>query len=187
MEKQTNCPMWLKFLDEVLPEKEKQEAIRLFIRAIPNRGHYKMLVLLGDGSNGKSVVMDVIAELFESEVSKVELSELMGKKSDYAINAIDGKKVNLCYGLDGIKSFMFKPILAGERLICRRRYGRPHFTTILPMFICETNNIPSKLSEDIAQSWLTIVRFNIEIDEQDCLLTKKLIQEKQGIMEWADI
>jgi len=186
MKNKTNCPLWQNFLDEILPEKEKQEMLRIFIEAIPTRSIEQMLVLLGSGSNGKSVVMGVIAMLFETEVSKVELSELTGKKLDYALAEIDGKKINLSHGLDKINPTWLKPILAGERLICRRPYGKPHFTTSIPMFICETNNIPDNLSIGIMRR-LEVIKFDVEIMKQDHSLTEKLFREKDGIMEWAGI
>jgi len=184
MSKKINCPEWIKFLNEVLPEKEKQEELRDFIKSVPTRDYNHMLVLLGNGSNGKSVVMEVIKSLFSSDISEYELSDLMGIRSEFCLADIDRKKVNFCHGLDGINEAEFKRMISGEKMLCRHPYGKPHLSISLPLFICEANTIPSKLSIGVLKR-LSIIDFDVEIKIQDHSLSEKLIQEKDYIWEWV--
>jgi phage/plasmid-associated DNA primase len=99
---------------------------------------------------------------------------------------MDGKKINICSGLDGIKEAKFKQIIDGEKMPCRQPYGEPYLTTSLPMFVCETNNIPSKLSDGILRR-LSIINFEVEVKNHDYSLGQKLSKESDGIKEWAGI
>ena len=66
------CPMWLKFLDEVLPEKKAQQVLAeyigyLFIRNGSFLKIEKVLALIGGGSNGKGVVNEVVTAIVGKE------------------------------------------------------------------------------------------------------------------------
>lgn len=106
MKTQINCPLWLRFLNEVIPEDQKQNILQEFIgligQASPVHKCDQMLVLLGGGSNGKSVIMNVIDSLFGEESSRVDLASLTSRNNEHSIAAIDGKSINLCHGIEGV-------------------------------------------------------------------------------------
>jgi hypothetical protein len=75
MQEESKCPKWEKFINEVLPEKEKQDQIK---RACELWGFniFTGLILRGSGVNGKSVLAGVLKKatngsLFIEETNKV--------------------------------------------------------------------------------------------------------------------
>ena len=55
--KNANCPMFMKYLNEVMPEKEAQDVLSEYVGwlFIPGLKLEKVLFLYGSGCNGKSV------------------------------------------------------------------------------------------------------------------------------------
>jgi len=76
-------PLWEKFLDDVIPVKDTQDALQEFVGcAFVDRKKIKMekmCYLLGCGSNGKSVFFDaVVNALGKDNVSYMEMADLSG-------------------------------------------------------------------------------------------------------------
>jgi phage/plasmid-associated DNA primase len=73
---------WLKFLDEVLPDRKIQDVLQEFLGSIfIDRKEAKMeqmMILKGAGGNGKSVIFEVIKGLLgEDNISTFAISELI--------------------------------------------------------------------------------------------------------------
>lgn len=189
MKTQIDCPLWLRFLSEVIPEEQKQNLLQEFIglisQASPVHKCDQMLVLLGGGSNGKSIIMNVIDSLFREESSRVDLASLTSRNNEYSVDSIDGKAINLCFGIEGAAKPEFKKLMAGERAMCRKPYRRPRLTTKIPMFICEANNLP-ELPLSVMRR-LVVLNFDTTIHAPDVLLLGALIEEKDAIIEWAAV
>jgi hypothetical protein len=105
-DKDAKCTQWLKFLAQVLPKEGLISVLQEYLGLLfVNRDEIKleqMLVLLGGGSNGKSVVFETIFRILgERNVSTYDISALIkGNSSDYNLAAIDGKIVNYTSELD---------------------------------------------------------------------------------------
>ena len=88
-------PLFTKYLDRVLPDKESQlllqEAMGL---SLVNENIQKIPYLLGDGSNGKSVLNDIMQGLLGSNMSRITLRNLMGDKSERNQANLEGIFIN---------------------------------------------------------------------------------------------
>lgn len=136
---EAECPEFNEFLHEVLhPEDVKRfwEVIGLCLY----RGHFteKAILLLGDGANGKTVLMDIIRDfLGEENTASVSLRELSENK--FARGWLEGKLANLAPDLDAkalTDTGRFKSITGGEKVqapvkhkdpVMFRNYATPVF------------------------------------------------------------
>ncbi len=77
-DKNAECPKFQKFLDEVIPEPEKQQNLAEFFGScFSDVKHEKVMLLYGTGANGKSVVLEIITRLFgEDNIAHNTLQEI---------------------------------------------------------------------------------------------------------------
>ena len=189
------CPLWLKFLSEVLPEKGLIEVLQEYLGLLfVNRDQYKleqMLVLLGGGSNGKSVIFETLFRILGAEnVSSYDMAQLTrGQSSEANIADIDGKILNYTSDLDpkDISGGVIKRLISGEPMQARKMYKDPMLMKYIPLFICNANELPD--TADKSHGWfrrLLIIPFNVTIKEkhQDKQLATKLRTEFAGILNW---
>lgn len=194
-DREAKCPLWHKFLDEVLPDAACQDLLQEFLGAcLLSRQRYKieaMLWLFGDGANGKSVVFETVVGVFgQGNVSARDMRELMNvQRGMYALSDIDGKILNYCSDVQG--EFVFtdvaKKIISGEPLHAERKFENARLVTRIPLMMANTNTLP-KLG-DKTLSWarrVKIIPFNVTIPEerQDKSLAVKLSEERSGIFSW---
>ena len=90
------CPMWERFLEEILPDNAERMCLQEFFgMCYVDRERYsieKMALLIGSGSNGKSVVFDVMKNVIGKDwVSFLSPDQLIDNKQ---IVSVAGKKLN---------------------------------------------------------------------------------------------
>ncbi|MFM9815656.1 phage/plasmid primase, P4 family [Streptomyces scabiei] len=78
------CPMWLQFLDSVMPDKERQAYLQRVVgyTLTGNTDEQVMFVHHGTGMNGKSVFVDVVMGLLGDYAQAVPRTTLLAKKED---------------------------------------------------------------------------------------------------------
>ena len=116
--------IWLDFLDTVLPDKDTQKTLQqaigyLFIRDLKLE---KVIFLYGIGSNGKSVVFEIIKGiLFSDMMSNYSLASLTNHLG-YQLADLHNKLIN--YGTDismkNVDLAIFKQIASGEPIGTRQ-------------------------------------------------------------------
>lgn len=194
-DKEAKCEKWLAFLNQVLPKKGLIEVLQEYLGLLfVDRDELKleqMLVLLGGGSNGKSVVFETIFRILgERNVSTYDMGALVKDNSkDYNLAAIDGKILNYTSELDP-KDFsgeLAKKLISGEPIMARQIYSKPIMLKNIPLFICNANKLPQ--TDDKSHGFfrrLLIVPFDITISDkdQDKALSVKLRAEYAGILNW---
>jgi P4 family phage/plasmid primase-like protien len=194
-DKDAKCTQWLKFLAQVLPKEGLISVLQEYLGLLfVNRDEIKleqMLVLLGGGSNGKSVVFETIFRILgERNVSTYDISALIkGNSSDYNLAAIDGKIVNYTSELDP-KDFsgeVTKKLISGEPIQARQIYSKPIMLKNIPLFICNANKLPQ--TDDKTHGFfrrLLIIPFDVTIadKDQDKTLSVQLRAEYSGILNW---
>lgn len=194
-DKDAKCPLWEKFLSQMLPKPGLVQVLQEYLGLLfIDREKYKiekMLVLLGGGSNGKSVVFETIFRLLgERNVSTHGISKLIaGATSEYNLADIDGKILNYTSELDPkvFSSELTKKLISGEPVMARRIYADPVKLKNIPLFICNANKLPE--TDDKTHGFfrrLEIIPFDVTIAEkdQDKQLSVKLQPEYSGIMNW---
>ena len=189
------CPLWHRFLDEVLPAKALQDVLQEFLGAMfIDRSVNKievMLWLYGDGANGKSVVFNTILGILGKEnVTARDMRDFLHhSRGSFALSDIEGKLLNYCSDIQGEFTFTdtAKKIISGEPIHAERKYENARMMTRIPLMMANTNTLP-KLG-DKTNAWarrVKIIPFDITIPEekQDKELANKLLAEKSGIFSW---
>ncbi|MCK5684390.1 hypothetical protein KAJ27_09720, partial [bacterium] len=123
------CPLWEKFLDDVFFGKQnvinfvKQAVGYSFLKDIPTAA---LFLLIGEGSNGKSVFINTTTNLFgEENVANVNLHQM---SDEYYIQDLFGKMVNLSAESSHRKRIdteIIKAAVAGDWISGRLPYKPP--------------------------------------------------------------
>lgn len=193
-ERSATAPEWQRFLNEVLPESDKQAVLQEFLSwlFIPTSQLKleKGLLLYGYGRNGKSVVFDVInAMLGKTNVSKFTLSDLTDARG-YHRAELPGHLVNYASEINTkLSSDKFKALISGEPVDARHPYGTPFTIEDYCKFIFNANELPT----DVEQTDAFFRRFlilpfeqTITQDKKDTHLADRIIDnELPGVLNWC--
>ena len=189
--------LWYQFLNEVLPDPEKQRILQMFLGAVfIDRSIAKMetmLILKGSGSNGKSVVFEtVMGVLGRQNVSNFGLGALIGG-NDRKMNiaTMNGKRLNYCSEIQlrefGKDSDSLKAIISGEPIEARRIYGANFTARNIPLLMANANELPylKDMSHGMARR-LCVLSFDVEIptERQNRSLAKEMQSEYAAIFNW---
>jgi putative DNA primase/helicase len=123
-------PLFNKFLDDVLPDKDRQNVLAEYLGSIFINNQTlkleKSLLLYGTGGNGKSVVFDILnAIIGEENFSSFSLNCLTDQSGYYRAK-IGNKLVNYASEIDGKMNVgIFKQLVSGEPVEARLPYGDP--------------------------------------------------------------
>ncbi len=99
-DKNATCPKWDKFLDRVLPNKKDQQTLMEYIGYcfLPSHDYESFILLYGkSGSNGKSVIMDIVKSFFgATNVSNLQLQDFEG----HQLHSLNNKIINMGSEID---------------------------------------------------------------------------------------
>ncbi|AOW11356.1 DNA primase [Flavobacterium gilvum] len=191
---EATAPLFQKFLDEVLPDKDKQKVLAeycgyIFIKQSVLKLE-KMLLLFGTGANGKSVCFEIVTALFGREnVSNYSLQSLTEEKGFYRAK-IANKLVNYATEINGkLETSLFKALVSGEPVEACAKYGQPFTMVDYAKFIFNCNELPKDVEHTNAYfRRFLIINFDVTIpeDKQDKQLSQKIIQnELPGVFNWT--
>ena len=148
-------------------------------------------MLIGGGSNGKSVVFETVTQMVgDDNTTTYEIGDLVsGNSKDYNIAAIEGKTINYCSELKSkeISGSIVKKLISGEPIQARHIYRDPFLVKHIPLLIANTNELPA--TSDYTKGYFRrflIVPFNVTISEerQNINLHTELREELSGILNW---
>lgn len=190
--------MWYDFLNSVLPDKTLQKVLQMFLGAVfVNRYEQKietMLILLGTGANGKSVIQETVRGVLGDEnVSKSGLKELchQGAVGDQTIMLINGKRLNYCSEIQtgefDTNSDRLKAMISGEPVYGRRLYQDRAEAKNIPLIMANANRMPTIKDKSYGMMRrITVIPFDVTIPEerQNPHLAYELRDEYPGIMNW---
>jgi putative DNA primase/helicase len=151
----------------------------------------KVLMLYGAGHNGKSVLFDIIKELFGKEnFSSFSPQTLMSQSEGAKFRAkIENKLINFASECgNSINADMFKKMASGEPLDARPMYGQPYEIEEYAKLIFNANELP--IAPEMTYAYFRrfiIIPFNVQISEaeRDVNLAKKIISsELPGVFNW---
>jgi len=209
------CPQFKKFIEWMFPEKGVQTYIQTYLGlCLTGIVVRRVLVLYGEGANGKSTLMKVLYHMFGEAVDKsgarqaspysqhVAFStfsvgreetaggaraDLMPLKGARLISASESNKSS---GKNVVKLDMarLKEMTGGDPTKARGLYEKDETQfTNQGKIILQTNNVPS-VSDDSDGAWDRIRKVDcnsrIEDKDQDERLAEKLIGESSGILNW---
>jgi putative DNA primase/helicase len=188
-----SAPLFKKYLDEVLPDVDKQKVFAeycgyIFIKPSVLKLE-KMLILYGTGANGKSVFFEILNALLGTEnFSSYSLQDLTNDNGYYRAK-IANKLVNYASEINGkLETDVFKQMVSGEPISVRLPYGEPFILTEYAKLIFNCNELPKDVEHTNAffRRFL-IMGFDVTIpeDNQDKELANKIIQsELSGVFNW---
>lgn len=190
------CPLFDSYLKYCLPDEEKRMVLQEFLGYIftPNDicNLEKCLLLCGEGSNGKSVLYNVInAILGKENISSYSIPQITDKsKGAYYIVHLINKLLNYCSDTKGAfdDTGVFKQLVSGERVTGRHPAGRPIEFVNNTKFIFNVNSLPTT-TENVHGFYrrFEIIDFDVTIEEdkKDRQLASKIIDnELPGVFNW---
>lgn len=190
------CPKWEKFLSEVLPSESVRKTLQQYLGLLfADRSLYKLeklLVLLGSGANGKSVVYEVITRLIgKGNTTSFDIGALVsGGDKQKNLASINGKILNYCsdLGKKELSGEVFKNLISGEPVQARQIYSESFIAYYIPILIANANELP--VTQDHSDGYFrrfTIIPFDVKIpiEKRNLNLHMELVEELSGILNWV--
>lgn len=191
----SQCPNFMAFLDSIWQGDSDVLQKRQFIQQwmggllLADSSQQCMLILKGEGSNGKSVLMDIARHMVgEANTTSAMLHRL--KHPDVRAT-LDKKLLNQSPDLPKLRHVSdgeFKAIIGGDSIEASAKYKpSSHFKPYVRLMVA-TNNMPH--SSDTTEGYfrrLVVLTFNRHFSEheRDPQLLTKLKDEMPGIVAWA--
>jgi putative DNA primase/helicase len=191
-EENARCERWTAFLDEVLNKDTERIALiqEWFGYCLTNdTSHQRFIVALGDGQNGKSVLLDILTAVLGPEnVSHIPV-EVFGQR--FQLTMTLGKLANISYDTGKIgesAEATIKQFTGGDRMYFDRK-GVPGIHAYPTARVILATNHEPRFEDRSSGIWrrMIVVPFNVSIpkDRQDPQLAAKLKAELPGILNWS--
>ena len=190
-EENAGCPMWQRFLDEVMPDEDEQACLQEFFgMCYLDRNRWsveKFALFVGTGSNGKSVVFDVIkAVIGKDRVSYLSPDQLTNEKQ---VVSVIGKRLNFAPDIRRGAAFdsALKALSSGQDVQGWRLYSGSTVVKCPPL-VFALNEMPR--FRDVTSAFfrrILLFSFDVTIPEerQDRSLAAKIIEnESGGVFRW---
>lgn len=187
------APLFETFLRDVLPDADSRKALLeylgyIFIKHSSKKLKLeKVLILLGTGFNGKSVLYDTMKMLLgEENVSEYSLAKLTDNTGNCRAKFAD-KILNYSTEINGaIGSDYFKAMASGEPVSARLLYKDEIILTQYPKLIFNCNELPKEVenTNGFFRRFM-IIPFEVTIppEKRDIHLANKIIEsELSGVL-----
>lgn len=191
------APLWEEFLSQILVTKQSETDPSLISFTQEMFGYYltntnkahASFFLVGEGRNGKSVLLSVLREMIGKENVANESIESLTTKQFSGYNLI-GKKVNMCFEEESrfSRSDKFKAIISGDPIHVEQKFKQGFSYTPKCKHIFATNILPSfeGLNKGLLDRIFIIPFYRyFKPEERDPDLILKLLQELPGVLKWA--
>lgn len=192
-EPDAKSPVFDKFLQTSLGDSDLIKVIAEYLGYILNNNskkYEKALFAYGDGSNGKSTLINILKALFGAEnISVVELTE-MGDMLKCAL--MDGKLLNISSDAkkNGLETSAFKKIVSGEPVLGKYLFKDIYTIENLPKLFVATNKLPFHNGDNSFGFYrrLLLIPFKNVIKDEDKdyeLESKVIANELPAILNFA--
>jgi len=191
--KNLKAALFESFLDDVIPDTDKQKVLQEFIGYIfaKNMNQEKALFLLGKGANGKSVFQNIITNTVGQKNTSHHSAREITDKTGEARAAFEGYFMNICSEISAtnIDTTYLKQIISREPITGRILYRGLVTIKDIPKLIFNANKLPHNVEHNNAFfRRLIIIEFTKTIPDhlQDKNLAQKIIEnELSGVFNWA--
>lgn len=189
-EMEFRAPLWIQFLNDLGHSIDTIKRIQQWFGycLVPTAKIERCLFLKGEGSNGKSTLLEVlIGILGQEQVSCLEPQELFDK---FKVCIIQDKLANICSDIETSQVFdaRFKKLVSGEDQIGEEKQKRAFKFRPYARFIFSANAfIPTRDRSHAFFRRFDVIEFKriFEEKEQDQDLKEKLKKEIPYIINWA--
>jgi len=187
------CPKFMKFLNEVVCEKDVLGLQEFFGYCLARHHHFqKAFMLVGDGANGKSTVLGVLKALLGREnIASIPLQSL--ETNRFAAANLAGKLANIHADLPDKSLYQtgtLKMLTGGDMLTAERKFKEGYSFENTAKLIFSCNKLPEAKDDTSAffRRWV-IINFpnRFPPDKADPKLLNKLTtpDELSGVLNWA--
>ncbi|WP_281324372.1 DNA primase family protein [Flavobacterium sp. IMCC34518] len=184
-DREAKAPIFINALNRILPDPILQNILFEFFGSvfIKNLKHEKMLFLHGNGSNGKSLIHNVINAVFgEENVTNHTLQSLCDADGQ-ARASIENTLINFSSEIGNGKFDIdtFKQLISNEPVYGKFLYKDKFRVTNYGRFAFNGNTLPSFVENtDAFYRRFIIIPFNVHItdEEKDPYLSQKIISEE---------
>ena len=186
------CPRWTDFVEWMV--KKDAELIQ-FVQEwfgyclVLDHSQHVFVVAVGEGANGKSVLLDTLQNLVGREnCSSVPLESFNGR---FALSMTIGKLVNVVSEIGDVKTLpegKLKAFVAGDLMTFDRKHREPLQVNPTARLVFATNKLP-KVGDRSEGIWRRFVPLPCEVTvaprDQDRELSRKMREELPGIFNWG--
>lgn len=136
---------------------------------IPTSSFHKSFILYGDGSNGKSTLLDMVIAMIDSKnISSLSLKEI---NHNFKLAEITDKLANIGDDISDeyiSDSSIFKKLVTGEEITVERKHEQPYSIRNTATLMFATNNLPDMADKSSGMiRRLSVVPFNAWITRED--------------------
>jgi len=160
-DEKADCPKIKKFLKEVLVEEDIPPLLEFIgYSCIPEQKFHKALMLVGDGANGKSTLIELVRSfLGKGNTSSVSLQSLLENR--FAISSLYGKLANLYADLPDEtlrRTGIFKMIAGGDTISAEKKFKPSFEFNPTCKLIFSANKIPKTFDDTSAffRRWIIL-------------------------------
>lgn len=193
------CPVWEKFIDDITEGAQDRKNLlqQMFGYCLTNDNRYqKCFYLIGNGANGKSVLLSILEALLgEENTSHVEIAFL---NSDFQRIKLANSMVNICNDIKtdvaGTGSF-FKGIVTGDTISgCFKGKDFFDFKPTCKMVFAANTMLNTRDIDGGFLRRICFINFPVQFVDKvtksnerlrDTELTEKLLLELPGILNWS--
>lgn len=184
---------WQELLDTVLPDWNLQYTLQEWFGycLLPTQKFQKILLMVGEGANGKSVITDVLKQMIGAANCSALPIETLDKP--HSTVSLVGKLVNFSSEFTrnvNESEGIIKMITGGDEVEINPKHRAPYSMPLHSRMVITSNN-PPKISDRSDGLWrrLIILPFNIQIaaDKQRNKdeLVNDICKDLPGIINWA--
>lgn len=186
--------LWEDTLEAILPS-ERAEATRrelqkwIGLQLIADTSYQRAAILVGEGANGKSTVLEVMARLLGPGAYSTVSLEAFGERFELA--QMVGKLSNLAHemgDIDKLAEGILKQLISAEPMTFERKFRDPFRARPTARLTFATNGLP-RFADRSQGIWRRLMIFPfsevIPVERQDRALLDKLERELPGILNWA--
>jgi len=195
---EARCPLWEKFLGDVMPDKETQVFLQAWFGYVltGDVSEQQLVMAYGAGANGKSTMLDVIKYIMGDYAIVLPIETFLsddrkrGSEATPDIARVPGSRLVLANEAPSGRSLSestVKQVTGGEEMTARHLHES--FFEFMPCFklVLSFNQKPRVRGQDEG-IWrrILMVPFDqfIPKEKRDKLLTTKLKAEASGILNW---
>ena len=186
------CPRWTDFIEWMF--KKDTELIQ-FVQEwfgyclVVDHSQHTFVMVVGDGANGKSVMLDTLKNVVGREnCSSVALESFEGR---FDLSMTIGKLVNICAEVGDVAKLPEgkpKAFVAGDTMTFDRKHRDPLQVNPTARLVFATNKLPqfADRSEGIWRRFVPLpCEATVAPQDQNRALAKELCEELPGILNWA--
>lgn len=187
------CPKIEKFFSEVVSEQDDQVLLEWFgYSMVPDTRMQKAIMLIGEGLNGKGVLLKLLTRFIGAEnCSGESLQDLETDK--FSVSQLYGKLLNIHADLPSTKiseNSGFKQLTGGDRMHGQRKFQDQFLFDNTTRLIFSANEIPSVSKNEFAyfRRWILIQfphQFKGKADNKNLIYELTTEEELSGLLNLA--